>query len=454
MDPSNNLEGFLEALQRSECLDSSQLDEIRRDLANRIPTADTPGDLCPQTDGCPVAAPAVVQDVMRRWVEQGWLTSFQIEHILQGRSAELILDSYVLLEPLGTGGMGQIFKARHKRLHHIVAIKVIRRDRLTDPRAVARFYREIRAAAKLSHPNVVRAFDAGEWGGQHYIVMQYVPGPNLYDLVKQLGSLFVSQACHYIRQAALGLQHAHEQGMVHRDIKPQNLILDWKGAVVRILDLGLARLDAVGDLLSNQLTNDGAIVGTPDFMAPEQADNSHAVDIRADLYSLGCTFYYLLTGEVPYPGGTLLSKIDRHRWEEPPSVTRRRPEVSPWLASVVRKLMAKRPEERHQTPTELVADLDSLGQPNLTLQSSESQLELAQPLGPVCVVLFPVLASEALAAHFLGEAAPQSLAALVGRSIQIQGTLEYHHNYYQVVLSEVAGIRPLDTAPAGDENCP
>jgi serine/threonine protein kinase len=448
------LEGFLEALRQSECLDSSQVEEIRRDLTDQIPVADMLHDVSSKRDeqSAPaVAPPAVVHDVMMRWVEQGWLTRFQIDHIMQGRAAELRLENYVLLEPLGAGGMGQIYKARHKRLHYVVAVKVIRHDRLTDPQAIARFYREMRAVAKLSHPNIVRAFDGGECKGQHYIVMQYVPGPNLHELVKRQGSLFLSQACNYVRQAALGLQHAHEQGMVHRDIKPQNLILDWKGAVIRILDMGLARIDALGELSSNELTNDGVIVGTPDFMAPEQADNSHTADIRADLYSLGCTFYFLLTGKVPFPGGTLLSKIDRHRWEEPPSVARLRPEVSPWLAEVLRRLMAKRPAERYQTPEELIAELDSLGQERFALPASESFHKVPQVAGPVCVVLFPVLAREALAAHLVGEGASNPMATLVGQAVQVQGILECHQNSYQLVLGEVSDIRPLDKSLAATD---
>ena len=188
--------------------------------------------------------------------------------------------------------MGQVFKARHRTMGRIAAIKLIRKERLEHPQAVKRFQREVRLAAALAHPNIVRVYDADEIAGTHLMVMEYIAGAiDLAKLVKKQGPLPVPQACEYIRQAALGLQHAHERGLVHRDIKPANLLLTG-GQTVKVLDMGLARLNSPDgeDDQSSTMTQDGAVMGTPDYIAPEQALESHTVDIRADLYSLGCTF--------------------------------------------------------------------------------------------------------------------------------------------------------------------
>ena len=322
-------------------------------------------------------------------IRRGWLTPYQANQLLQGKGADLLLGSYVLLERLGEGGMGQVFKARHWKLGKVVALKLIRKERLENPDAVRRFQREIHAAAQLDHPNIVRAIDADEVDGTHLLVMEYVPGADLAQLVKQAGPLPVDRACDYIRQAALGLQHASERGLVHRDIKPPNLLLTPQG-VVKILDMGLARLNRGDDGEGiSVMTVEGAVMGTPDYMAPEQALDSHSVDIRADLYSLGCTLYFLLTGKVPFPGGSLGEKIARHQMREPQPVEQLRPGTPPGVAAVLRKLMAKRPEDRYQTPAEAAAALDSaVGAAGATL--------------PATVVAGPAV----------GAAAPEGLADL------------------------------------------
>ncbi len=294
-------------------------------------------------------------------IRRGWLTPYQINQLLRGRGQELLLGSYILLERLGEGGMGQVFKARNWKLGQVVALKLIRKERLDNPDAVRRFHREIRAAAQLDHPNIVRAFDADKVGGTHLLVMEYVQGTDLAKLVKKDGPLAVDKACDHVRQAALGLQHAHERGMVHRDIKPHNLLLT-PGGVVKILDMGLARLDRrADDEGSSTMTREGAVMGTLDYISPEQAMDSHDVDIRADLYSLGCTLYFLLTGKVPFPGGEALQKLLKHRLDKPIPVEQLRPDVPPGVAAVVRKLMAKRPEDRYQTPAEAAAALAAAG---------------------------------------------------------------------------------------------
>jgi serine/threonine protein kinase len=296
----------------------------------------------------------------RELLQRNWVTPYQVNQLFRGRSQDLVLGDYLLLERLGEGGFGQVFKARHQLMNRVVAVKLIRRDRLGNVEAVRRFQREIRAAAQLSHPNIITAHDAAVVGDTYLLVMEYVEGVDLKKLVEQRGPLPVAEACGYIRQAALGLQHAHEQGLVHRDIKPANLVLAARGAVVKILDMGLARLHEVrdNDQTAGDLTQEGSVMGTPDYMAPEQTLGSHSVDIRADLYSLGCSLFYLLTGKPPFAGGTLGQKIARHQLEPPPAVEKQRPDVPADLGDVLMNLMAKRPEERYQTPAAAAAALE------------------------------------------------------------------------------------------------
>ncbi|HEY7314049.1 MAG TPA: serine/threonine-protein kinase [Gemmataceae bacterium] len=295
----------------------------------------------------------------REMVRRGWLTPYQVNQLFQGRATSLLLGSYVLLDRLGEGGMGTVFKARHRKMGRIVALKALRPERLNNADAVRRFRREIEAVARLSHPNIVLAYDADEANGVHFFTLEYINGRDLARTVREDGPLDPARACDYVRQAALGLQHAHEQGMVHRDIKPHNLMLTGKG-VVKILDMGLARLvpQADGETTSTgSLTHEGTVMGTPDFMAPEQSLSTRTVDIRADLYALGCTLYFLLAGKPPFPGGTLGDKIARHLAEEPQPIEQLRPGAPPAVAAVLRKLMAKNVEDRYATPAETAAAL-------------------------------------------------------------------------------------------------
>jgi serine/threonine protein kinase len=331
----------LESIREHRLVEAAQLGELKA-LAASFPEAR-----------------ALAAELIRR----GWLTPFQVNYLFHGRVRNLVLGSYVLLERLGEGGMGQVFKARHQKLGRVVALKLIRKDRLLQPDAVRRFRREVQAAAALSHPNIVHAFDADEIDGTHLLIMECVDGAtDLARLVAQSGPLPVEKACEYIRQAALGLQHAHERGLVHRDIKPQNLLLTADGRTLKILDMGLARLVHPGgdSEQSGTLTQSGTIVGTPDYIAPEQARDSHIADIRADLYSLGCTFYFLLSGQVPFPGGNVTEKLLKHYMDTPTSLDQLVPGLPPAVVRLVQKLMARRPEDRFQTPAEVVAAIDQL----------------------------------------------------------------------------------------------
>jgi serine/threonine-protein kinase len=327
---------------------------------------------------------ALARDLLQR----GWLTTYQVNHLFQGRASDLLLGAYVIEERLGEGGMGQVFRARHKLLNRRVALKVIRKERLSNPDFVRRFYREIQAAAQLSHPNIVVAYDADHVGDTHFFAMEYVDGVDLSRLVRDKGPLPIATACDFIRQAALGLQHAFERGMVHRDIKPSNLLVARSPGrrkalgesadgstifdgddkpIVKILDMGLVRVRtpvAAGAQPKGDITQVQNVLGTPDYIAPEQARDAHNADIRADLYSLGCTFYYLLSGQVPFPGEVAMEKLVKHWMEEPRPIEELRPETPPAVAAIVRKLMAKQVEDRFQTPAELAVALATLDRPS------------------------------------------------------------------------------------------
>jgi serine/threonine-protein kinase len=308
-------------------------------------------------------------------VDRGWLTAFQVKKLANGRGTELIVGQYVLLDVLGEGGMGQVFKAKHRGLGRTVALKVVRKEWLANPAAVRRFQREIRAASQLNHPNIVLALDADQMGQTHFIAMEYIEGMDLAKLVKQQGPLPAGQACDYACQAALGLQHAHERGFVHRDVKPSNLLVtqdpkqkqqatqggrrsglgggEYRWGLLKILDMGVARATQ-GDQtdMTGTLTHAGAVLGTPDYISPEQARDSRSVDIRSDIYSLGCTLYFLLAGRVPFPGGTGMEKLFKHQLEAPPPLEQLRDGLPKGLAKLVARLMAKKPEDRPQTPAE------------------------------------------------------------------------------------------------------
>jgi serine/threonine protein kinase len=295
-----------------------------------------------------------------RFVKEGLLTPFQARVLLKGQSGVFFLtEKYKLLDHLGTGGMGKVFLCEHLILQRLVAVKVLALK--AGPQGAARqgiierFYREARAVAALDHRNIVRMFDADQTRGVPFMVMEYVDGVDLHKYVQTHGGLEVNRAAGYVRQAAEGLQHAHEAGLIHRDIKPSNLLLDRNG-VVRLLDLGLARflVDSCRNEAVTQMFDANVILGTADFMAPEQAINSSAVDIRADIYSLGCTLYFLLSGRNVFEEGSLPQKMLAHQMKTPTPLRKLEPRVPPALEDVVQRMMAKKPEDRFATPREVV----------------------------------------------------------------------------------------------------
>jgi len=299
------------------------------------------------------------QELARTLIRLRWLTVYQAKKLIAGKVDELVIGPYVVLDKLGEGGMGKVFKATQLSLGRVVALKVVRAALLKNETALKRFRREVKAVSDLNHPNIVRVFDADQIGDKHFLAMEYIAGSDLTQLVKDRGPLPVAMACSYIRQAALGLQHAHDRKMVHRDIKPSNLLVaaDIRGQytarnVLKILDMGLARVqndDAAGEHLSTELTRTGTVIGTPDFMSPEQAKNSSSVDHRSDMYSLGCTFYYLLTGDVPFPHGTPLEKLLQHQMDSPRPIQLIRMEIPSEVSAIIHCLLAKRPDERFQS---------------------------------------------------------------------------------------------------------
>ncbi|MCA8992224.1 MAG: protein kinase [Planctomycetaceae bacterium] len=270
---------------------------------------------------------------------------------------------YEIVRLIGKGGMGDVYEALHRKMERRVALKVINRDLFRKTAAVNRFHREVKAAAQLSHPNVVTSHDADQAGDYHFMVMEYVDGVDLSQIVKEQGALPVVDACDYIRQAAMGLQHAHERGMVHRDVKPHNLMVTADGTV-KILDFGLASLspEAIPGTDSVEVRGDltaaGAIMGTPDFISPEQANDARQVDIRSDIYSLGATMYYLLSGRPPFADGSVMHKLKSHAQVEPDSLKTLRDDVPDELIAMITKMMAKNPDERYLTPSEVANALE------------------------------------------------------------------------------------------------
>jgi len=299
-------------------------------------------------------------------VGKGWLTDWQAEQLLAGRT-DFHLGKYKLLDQIGAGGVGQVYRAEQGGLGRVVALKVLLAEALRQPGSLARFQREVQAAASLSHPNIVAVYDADAHRETQFLVMEYVAGKDLSRLLKEQGPLRIDWAAECIRQAAWGLQHAHKRGLVHRDIKPSNLLLlcdaDGQPEQVKVLDLGLARvMHDVPD--AEELTQENQILGTPDYISPEQAENTHEVDIRADIFSLGVTFFKLLTNELPYPGKSVMEKLMARARRDAPPPSKFRPEISPELDAVVAKMLARELGDRYQTPEEVALALEPFALPN------------------------------------------------------------------------------------------
>ena len=315
-------------------------------------------------------------DVISLLGQKELLTPWQIDRLGKSEPDTLVLGDYVLLDPLGKGGMGIVYRARHRRMDRLVALKTLT-DRATESDdSVQRFQREVRAAARLSHPNIVASYDAGEHNGVHYLVMELVDGIDLARLVRQSGPLNASRAVDYVRQAATGFSYAHAQGIIHRDIKPQNLLVDRKQHV-RILDMGLARLNptnaaadpAASSAAQTELTQSGVIMGTVDFMSPEQATNTRNANEQSDIYSLGCTLYFLMTGRAMFDGETCMERLLAHHQESRPSLITTVSKIPATLQEVFSRMTARQPGDRYESMEEVAEALESV-QASLNVSSA------------------------------------------------------------------------------------
>ncbi len=303
------------------------------------------------------------EQLARLLVKQKWLTSYQAQQIYAAKGKSLVLGNYLILDKLGQGGMGMVLKAEHRRMKRLVALKVLSPTVVKTKELLARFQREVQAAARLEHPNIVASYDADEANGTHFFVMQYVDGDDLSSTIKKTGPLPFEQAVNCVLQAARGLEFAHQQGVIHRDIKPANLLLDSKGTV-KILDMGLARIEGETGAQA-ELTSTGAVMGTVDYMAPEQALSTKTADARSDIYSLGVTLWYLLNAKPLYDGDSLMARLIAHREFAVPQLMIGSPGLAnPGLLgalnAVFQKMVAKKPAERYQSMTEVIAALEGL----------------------------------------------------------------------------------------------
>jgi serine/threonine-protein kinase len=347
---------LLALLRQVLILAPDQVEQIARDLAPHYTDADALAEYL---------------------VEIDWLTPFQKQALFDGRHGDLVIGPCIVLDRLGAGGVSEVFKAWDTLRGRVVALKVLRQNLASEERAVRQFQRELETLPRLTHPNVIKTFDANRVGNMHYFAMEFVEGVDLGKYVRDTGPLPLDQACDYVRQVAQGLQHAHQLGLVHRDIKPANLflinpprlVLESKPLptgrvgepVVKILDWGLARMAHATETdpaaASDIEFEKGALIGTADFIAPEQAHDATLVDIRSDIYSLGCAFYYLLSGAPPFAGTSLMQKLLQHREAPVPKVRDQRPDVPDEVSELIQKMMAKDPEERFQIPLLVVAPL-------------------------------------------------------------------------------------------------
>jgi serine/threonine-protein kinase len=333
------VDAFLDLVRRSGLVEKDQLAELVVELKR-------------EADGHSVSD---TEMVARRFVQANLITRWQADRMLEGRYKGFFLGKYKLLGHLGTGGMSRVYLGEHVLMQRRVAIKVLPKDRVEDSSYLARFHREAQAAASLDHRNIVRAYDIDNVGDLHYIVMEYVEGRDLQQMVKDGGPMDYVAAADYIRQAAEGLAHAHQSGLIHRDVKPGNLLVDQKN-VVKILDLGLARfIDEQKASLT--VAFDENVLGTADYLAPEQALDSHRVDARADIYGLGCSLYFLLTGHPPFVGGTLAQRLMMHQKQPPPDIRLERPDAPADLAAICLKMIAKKPGDRYQTAADVAREL-------------------------------------------------------------------------------------------------
>ncbi len=336
MPPPTTVPDLLDRVRRSGIVPADRLEEFVSGL--RGPQAGTPAEMLEQL------------------IDAALITRFHADKLAAGKYKGFYLGSYLILDQIGVGGMGQVFLAEHTNMQRLVALKVLPVFSSDNTVARERFMREARAAGTLNHPNIVRVFDLCQEGKLLYLVMEYVEGVSLQAVVSQFGPLPVEAACNYVRQIAHGLQTASELGFVHRDIKPANLLIDRFG-VAKILDFGLVRSESEAETGLTRKLDNKSILGTADYVAPEQAVDSSRVDIRADIYSLGATLYYLLSGRPMFPEGRTAQKLIWQQIKDPVPMDKLRTDVPTELAAVIHRMIRKKADDRYQTPLEVFAAL-------------------------------------------------------------------------------------------------
>ncbi len=364
--------------------------------AGLIETIQRLGILLPKQADSLRHGPKAPRELCEWMIRQQWLTPYQGERLLDDGTG-LVIGPYLILEPIGQGRTGKVYRALHRTMRRVAALKVLQpeEDHITDepdPEAYKRFLKEIEAVGRLDNAHIIHTYDAGQHDGSFYLAMEYAGGTDLKRLVEKHGPMRVLNAVEYARQAAIGLQHAADAGLVHRDVKPANLLLtrptvEWPMGCIKLLDLGIARVHKSDHSSEqSQLTQEGALIGTADFMSPEQAINASGVDVRSDLYSLGCTLFFLLTGRVPYPGGTPVQKSIRHTRDPIPELWRFREDVPMSICKLIEKLMAKNPADRFHSATEAAKAMGNavaeLSMPAEDLFASIVQEAAATPPAP------------------------------------------------------------------------
>ena len=329
---------FLELLKKSELVETVVLKKSLSELSKQV-------------EGKPVRLKALCDHL----VATGLITEWHREKLAEGKYKGFFLGQYRLLRLLGTGGMSTVYLAEHKLSRHRRAIKVLPKQRVADKSYLDRFYQEGRAAAAMNDPNIVRIYDLANDEDVHYMVMEYVEGIDLQELVQRDGPLPVDRALRFIRQAATGLKHAHDRKIVHRDVKPSNLLANSKDEI-KVLDLGLALMREATESLT--IMHNDRVMGTADYLSPEQAIDSHEVDHRADIYSLGCTLYFLLTGQPPFPDGSIAQRIAMHQRKEAPLASEINKAVPESVAQLCYIMMRKTREDRMQGCRELISEIN------------------------------------------------------------------------------------------------
>lgn len=345
--PPTTSDEWHERLERSRLLDAQQLSALR-----------AWAEEAKASEALPIAKEAV---------RRKWLTRWQAQQLLAGQH-DFELGRYRLIDRVAQGGVGTVYKATRLEDGRTVAVKIVSDDLVSRPKSLARFRREVHLASLLHHPNVVEMFDSGHVGGKHFLVMEFVEGQSLNEWLRQFGKLPIDWACEFARQAALGLQHAHERGLVHRDVKPGNILVvdrvEGGVPVVKLTDFGLARIARDRPDADGELTHSGEIMGTIDYIAPEQARSTKSADIRADIFSLGCTLFRLLTGQHAFAGETLMEKLAARFEHVAPPVNSLRSEIPGRLTLIVARMLARDPAERFATPGEVADALAPFGLAN------------------------------------------------------------------------------------------